>query len=368
MNMPRSRVVRLLAWTAAIVTPNGLCAQDVVVPSGFAAIDAPGVGDLPGLMQTFRQQVVIAASELPGVAGQELVAIAVRREGRDQRAFAGGLARLLVRVSESLLDPRDAQPVFASNQGATPGVAFQGEVLIPSSPALTQRNGARWTAPDAVVITLAQPFRYRGGNLCLEFEGEPVPGASAAWWPIDAYTASGTGVVTRIGTSCAPSLSASAAGASLTPGCTLRLIGSGQAGSAGFFLLGAVRLTSPFDLAFLGAPGCLVHTVPEVSLPTPFSTPPHADMPGDAGVELHIPNQGGLLGSELIAQWLNLQRVPTNAAGLATSNALGLRLSPTMPTLPVASIRSGLVAPGSPLPPQGRVLQGRTPVLRLSFR
>jgi hypothetical protein len=209
---------------------------------------------------------------------------------------------------------------------------------------------------------------YAGGNLCVDIEGEPVPGSATAWWPLDGSTDPGAGSMQRVGASCAPRLSASAPAAWLRPAASARLLASGQPQSVGAALLGN-PLSAPVDLAFLGAPGCMLRVSPDIVFLTGFSIPPAPDMPGDAQILLQIPSGPALLGIVLHQQWLNLQRpdARTNPAGMTLTHALVLQVTRAAPRARVVTVRSGLSRSG-PVPSNGVVLPGRSPVMRFTFQ
>lgn len=356
-------------WAMLALMLSSTGAQDLIVPGAHASLDAPGVGDVPGFMQRFRQQIILDGDLFTARTGQSIHAITFRRDGKDQRAFSGGRARLKVIVSAGGNGPRDAVASFSANHGAASAVVFDGEVQIPASPALTDRNAATWQSPHAVSLTFSTPYAYSGGPICIDIEGEPVTGASAEWWPVDSFTQPGVGSVVKVGQACAPRSSASTSGAWLQIGASVRLIASGQGGSAGLAVLGS-RLATPIDLGFLGAPGCLVHVSPDVLLPSVFSVPPQPDMPGDAQIVLPMPWSSSLLGMTVHNQWLNVQRpdARTNPAGITTSNALGLTVSAAhLPPVVATTVRSGLT-PVGPIPAHGLVLPGRAPVVQIAFR
>ncbi len=78
------------------------------------------------------------------------------------------------------------------------------------------------------------------------------------------------------------------------------------------FMIDAVR--SHVSLAFLGAPNCVVSALPTLS--SQLTT----DAGGEAGVNVTIPNQASLIGTQAYTQWLLLD-MPANVGGFVTSNA-----------------------------------------------
>lgn len=78
---------------------------------------------------------------------------------------------------------------------------------------------------------------------------------------------------------------------------------------------------SPFDLAPLSAPGCVVRTDIVSALPFTLVPEPHTTTQGIATAALECPLHPALAGARLHAQWW-LADPACNALGLAGSNAL----------------------------------------------
>ncbi len=87
---------------------------------------------------------------------------------------------------------------------------------------------------------------------------------------------------------------------------------AGASNVTALFMIDAVR--SQLSLSIVGAPNCVVSALPTLS--SQYLT--KAD--GSATVDLTIPNQASLIGTQAFTQWLLLD-MPANAGGLVTSNA-----------------------------------------------
>jgi hypothetical protein len=215
-----------------------------------------------------------------------------------------------------------------------------------------------------VTIPFSVPFSYMGGHLCIEIEGAPVTGAVSPWWRIDGEAFLHDAAVTVLGLDCDPKATGFASRDTLLPGGTVRCVGTGPAGAMGVLMLGAATLGSGVDLGFLGAPGCVAHVQPLVSVGTVYAYP-GADGYGSCNLELQLPDDRTLVGGTLLSQWASYPN-PRNAAALTVSRALALRFASSPSTLAGATVRTGPVA-GS-LPDVGQVLPQVMPVLRFSYR
>lgn len=339
-------------------------AQNLVVPANRVASDGSTGQAFPGFSQRLRMQVVVDDAELVGLRQHEITAIAVRRDGQYQKALQGGRANLIVRVSIAPRPPGSSSPVFATNHGTSVVEVFRGEVVVPDAPALAGRHGATWQSPDAVTIPFTAPFPYAGGHLCIDVEGTPVAGVVSPWWRIDGEAFLHDASVTPVGQDCDPKATGFASRDTLLPGGTVRCVGTGPAGAMGVFLLGVAPLGSGVDLGFLGAPGCVAHVQPLVSVATVY-TYPGPDGYGSRNLELQLPDDRVMLGGTLLSQWASYPN-PRNAAALTVSRALALRLASRSNTLVGATVRTGPAA--ASLPDAGQVVPQVMPVLKISYQ
>lgn len=361
--MPFHHLTRTALVAAWLVTAGQ--AQAVVVPPFFVDRDATGPLDpFPGTYLDARQQVLIGARELaalqPGVTRIE--SIAFRRDGSRRRALAPGRAHLVVRVSSQARSPSAVAGAFADNHGALVETVFDGRIALPASPPLTQRDQPDWTPAYSFTIPFQAPITYRGGALCIEVEGRAE---LATDWPIDYHVDPVPGSVARVGTACGPILRVTGATASasawyLRPGSTASFDVVEEDGAYGILMLATQRLSQPLSLAGFGAPGCDVHVVPAVTVPTLVRRragrgPMH---PGIGRVPLPIPNLAHLSGGQMVVQWLNL-----HGSRLTVSDALVLGLGGVSTT--DAAIVSSTRVDGLAFPAVGRVRTGALPVVAL---
>lgn len=90
-------------------------------------------------------------------------------------------------------------------------------------------------------------------------------------------------------------------------------------------LLAAQRLAMPIDLAFLGAPGCLLYMLPDINLGV------LTDASGTAAVTFGVPNDPGLAGAAVHSQWVDVSlaslRITTSNGGTAVLGAQGPPIS-----------------------------------------
>ena len=191
---------------------------------------------------------------------------------------------------------------------------------------MANRDAALWTSPDAVAIVFAQPWTYPGGHLCIEIAGQPAPTAGAAFWSIDTETDGVTGQRVVLGTGCGPIAARATPQASvdarqLRPGSTARFTCAGEANATALLLLATTSLGSPIDLGALGAPGCELWVIPEITLPSVVGGSLNGRPPATRQ-DVQLPWLPSFLGAALATQWLLV-----GVSGMTTSNALQLTLA-----------------------------------------
>ncbi len=296
------------------------------------------------------------------------MSLSVRRDGQVPLALSGGRSQIALRLSDLAPAPSRAQPLFAANH-ATPAVlVFQGEVDYPSSPALAHRDAAGWLPAHVVQFPFSTPFVYRGGTLCIEMEGTEVI-AGSELWPVDFFEDSGAhGSVQPIGVGCGQYAGGGQRGSGAQPhtlvvGSTTNVFTWGQPGTPAFLMIGVQPLGAPLDA--LGAPGCFLHVVPELTLTSWLSTPTRTDLPGHVPFAVQIPGDGSLLSGRFYVQAGNLEVRPpfTNAAHLTATQGMALTIGPRVPNLDAAVVESRHVFP---YPGSGFVDMTRAPVLQLT--
>jgi hypothetical protein len=342
-------------------------AQSLVVPDTAVNADATGATDpFPGTYLKSRQQILLDANWLSALpAGAPLNTITFRRDGSDLRALRPGRAALTLSVSSRATPSNAASEVFALNPGPDARIVFQGEIALPSSPALQHRNEPDWGPQHSFRLPFSQPLPYAGGTLCIDIEGNPV---QATRWPIDYHTDLQVGRTQRLGVACGPvsAISTKTARVSdyaLRPGASMTFQVMGERNSLGILMLGANHYSPPLSLSFLGAPGCFLHVDPLLTLwsavtPRPGRAPNH---PGIGHVQLQMPHQPGIVGSVLYAQWLNIW-----AANLSASDGLQLMFAGGVVPYGAATVTSAR-SDGLSLPASGRVAPGHAPVVRLAY-
>lgn len=352
----------------ALLLATGAVAQSVVtVPASAASLDGNFGGSLPGVRGTFRLQTLIGPSHLLTLA-RPITSLTVRRDGQVPLALNGGRSRIALRISDLAPAPSRAQPLFAANHASPAASVFQGEIDYPSSPALAHRDAAGWLPAHVVTFPFSTPFVYRGGTLCVEMDGtEVVPGSEL--WPVDFFEDSGAhGSVQPIGVGCGQYAGGGRRGAGAQPhtlvvGSTTHVFTWGQPGTPAFLMLGVQPFGAPLDP--IGAPGCFLHVLPELTLTSWLTTPTRTDLPGHVPFAVQIPGNSSLLSGTFYAQAGNLELRPpfTNAAHLTASQGMALTIGPRPPNLDAAVVESRHVFP---YPDSGFVDMTRAPVLRLT--
>src|SRR5690606_7952057 len=130
--MPPARP--LSAVLALAFAPSLLGQQAIVVPSEFESADAPGIGDVAGVNQAGRQQVLVRAEELRAAHGREIVALWLRRDVQLPLPLVAGRVAVAVFLSDRAAPPGSASEAFADNRGAEPAEVFRGGLEVPAAP------------------------------------------------------------------------------------------------------------------------------------------------------------------------------------------------------------------------------------------
>ena len=348
----------------SVASPTCGLAQAVVIPGAHADRDAPGLGDIAGFAQPFRQQIVLRADELAPLRGRELVSLWLRRDTQLAMPLRPGKADLVVLLSAGGPHPSNASAVFAANHGAAPVEVFRGTVDLPAAPMPSGPGSAGWKSPTAVEIKFTTPFRYTQGPLCVELQGRPTKGQQTPAWPVDHDTWVADGTSAMLGRTSDPRLQAMAVWENLVPGTRVTMHASGPAQATAVCMIGSQRQV-PLDLAPAGAPNCAVLVEPWLLLSFRFPRV-KADAVTRLEHQVQLAPEPCLLGASFAIQWA-ASPVDGNQAKLATTHAQVLRLANCMPAFPGAVIRTG-VAPGPTFPDEGQVVRNQMPVLRLVGR
>lgn len=351
-------------FAVCLLVAAGVAQQALVLPAAAGAQDGTTNCTMAGFTGRYRQQVLIGPSLLGGALGQTISHITVRRDGAPL-PLSAGTARWTVRIGRAPFAYVDAlSSRFDDNLGAAGHVVFTGSVQLPAAPRLPHRNAATWSAPDAVTVAFTPAYRYAGGVLCIEIEGEPESGSASDWWPVDAETDGVRGRRTIVGQGCGPvavqaSNTATVDARELRADSTVRLLHLAEAGSVSLAAISAGALGSPIELGMFGAPGCWLQILPDLTVPVAVGGDPLRRNIGSALLPLRIPNAPASLGATFYAQWFDL-----GVRGLSVSNAVKLEIASAVTTLDAAMLTSRRTDAGR-FPEVGRVEMGVMPVLRL---
>jgi hypothetical protein len=248
---------------------------------------------------------------------------------------------------------------------------FQGRVSLPASPALGERY-VPWESPHAVNIPFTTPFAYAGGNLCIEIDGQQVPG-SPCFRPFDYEWEGQVGVATKYGIACGKyagrfGISATVTASNLRLATTASFYSWGQPNTSGAMMIGDQKYFPGIDLDVLGATDCDLYVRSTIMIPAAFGSPFRAGEPGTAKVAFQIPPTATLMGAMLWVQWANVEvSLPraewSNPLGLTTSNGLEVTISSFPPALGMATVLSD-IAYGGVFPSRGRTNVTKAPALR----
>lgn len=356
------RLSALLALCAA--TP--LAAQAVVVPASHSTAEGGGALWAPGLAVPLRQQILVDAAHLPGLAGRSLTGLQLRRNDH-QRSFAAGRVHWSVTLSTATRDSRSASTLFADNRGADAVQVFQGTVTVPASPAPTAAT-VPWTADNTVAITFTTPFIYRGGTLCIELAGAADPNAAVDSWPIDAAWDPVSGSIVDVGRGCGAYHGGQWAfveADTLVAGGTARFSAFGTPHGPAFFVIGTGAFANVIPLGGLGAPeDCYGHVLGIVGyVSTTFTGPVFPSAPAQGGmavVQLPLPAQSWMLGAQFSSQWLDLAQPP-----FVASNAHLWTVAARWSGLGMATV---MAREDQGTASKGEVLPGLAPVIRFDYR
>ncbi|GEM_PF-5340407 len=358
------------AFLGLLLLPGpGLSAQELVIPKAYASFEAPGASQFALSGFSARRQLLIDGNLLATRKGQILRGLTLRRSTGTHGTFRGGMVWIEIVISHAARGPLRASPLFKMNAGSDRTRVYR-RLLRLSPPPKSPTVPAPWTSPQAVTFAFSTPFRYRGGDLCLEVFTRPMGMSSdRLWWPVDTWVQKPGGVETRFGTSCLGGTDPRPAG---VEAATLHLGGtavfhlrSNVLPPFGLFVLGGSRtrfglLTLPYPLDRYGAKGCSLYTSWTLLLPTRPRTLQVsrnqiflADIP--------IPSFRNLAGRKIYGQWM-LFAPRANPLHTRFSNGIEGTVG-TPPTDPgVTWIESPLL-----LGAIGRILRGRVPVMRFVF-
>lgn len=315
-------------------------AQQIIVPSAYATVDANSYQWIAGASRDVRQQTLIGSSHLTSLIGRPLLALELRRTVADE-TYSGGSAQLSVALSTSPSDPLSCSPLFATNVGMDEVQVFNDVVSIPASPPeLGPTVG--WDVDNTVRIEFDIPFVYLGGTLCIDVVGHPVSGQNANWWMADAVSESITGSTVDLGGGCGSYGGTQHSWGHVAPrtliaGAQARFYAYNDPWTIGVAVFGD-GMTGGIPMSWLGFPspaGCEIHLSTIVLMsPVVFEPDPNpalAHRGGLAEVRLPFANDGSFLGLTFTTQWVEIQQ-------WQTSNAIQWTSASSVPQLDMALI------------------------------
>lgn len=324
-------------WTSLALATTPIAAQDLhVVPTGLAHAEGPSSFGVPGVAHgALRIQIVVGATELTPLVGRSLTGLWLRRDTSWEEALPSASGGVEVRIGAAARSPDAAEPNFATNLPSSV-LVFDDTLELPASPAAGEGNTS-WSVDQTVRIPFQTPFPYRGGDLAIEFLRT---GTASTFWPADATEDTVTGSVVSVGTTCGPRASmqrtADVGPRGLVLGRTASFLVVGTPSAPAWLMVGPGLRAVPVDLTAFGAPGCVLHAQPWVTLPTFLSTAADGFAGhGLANVDVHLPTDPNLGGAILGTQFLEF-----GPQGLITSNALLCQLATTGPSLQMAAVVS----------------------------
>ncbi len=340
----------------------------VVVPPDYADRDGPGIGELAGLNQAFRQQVLVEAAAFAELRGRTVGTLWVRRDIQFPVPLRGGKAQITITLSDRARHPSTISATFADNRGPQPAEVFRGVVDIPDAPApRLPPNGPPsppWSAPTAIEFAFSVPFPYRDGHLCVEIEGRPVVGQQSSGWSVDHAAWVNDASYTMVGRTGDPRVQAIAVWLTQVPGTRLTMFVSGPTQTTVVGLVGR-ELQPPLDLRSQGVPQNMLHVEPFDAVPLFL---PRVKLEAITRLEhpLQVPPMACFFGARVAIQWLNLPNT-TTPAQLISTHAQVMKFASTLSTFPGATVRSAR-PPGAAFPDVGVVQVDQMPVLRFVAR
>lgn len=360
-------------WLPVLALTASLGAQQAptsfVVPSAFTTTEAPNavfwaISPFPA-----RRQLLIGDGHLLDARNRSLKGLRVRRNGGEPDTLLAGSLHLAVSLSESARSAQRPDVRFAANRGNNPVQVFQGRVDLPRSPQPTVKP-APWESPHSARLPFTTAYVYGGGTLCVETVTTTTTSSIAGpWWPLDGLRQNNTGQVLHFGHSCIPRLAGYPAGAdaasqNLGSSAVVFLSGNRAQGNGMLLLgldnqsLGAARL--PLDLFSFGAPGCSLYLDPLATAPIALARNPGGQ--GHAALDLPVPFDPRLQGQTYYTQWV-LHEPGHNSLGLTFSNGVAATIGRYQPPL----LGISWIESTDPNAATGRILSGRTPVLRFDL-
>lgn len=315
----------LLLLAAAASVPAAASAQNShVAPSPqryanlWAGNNGSGVGIAVTSALTSRSQQLYVAP-LPANSG--ITSVAFRRTANDDD-YAAYTVDAEIALGSSSATPATLSSAFATN--LTPDYT----IVVPRQVYNIAAYPANSSPHDWITFPLSQPWQYQGPNLLVDM----LCHASTNTNPtlrLDRCFASTSGEAINFGTNCGGATISSTSTNRYLPGSTVDVSLAGAAANLPAFLAtgfdaallaGAVPL--PFDLASVGAPGCLLHVDP-VATATLVTDPT-----GGASLPLPLPNNPSLSNVGVAFQWIYVDPNAGNPLNLAVTAARLMNIGP----------------------------------------
>jgi hypothetical protein len=326
---------------ASLLAPVAAQSGTFVAPSGHGYERIAGEGSDPDPFGAgpSRTAQLFARSRL-GFASGTIVELAWRRDAGGT-GYAGGTARLVVRLAHSDAEP-DTMPYRFSRLPNGPATeVFRGDLVLPAAPAGPAPHGF------AAAVPLATPFAFAssGGDLLVEIVADNL--LPSAWGRDARSVQSGVpGTFRALAPPCPNSTGFALTSrptnlSNCAPGRNMEIWAAGtlRTSSTVLHFLGPA-LPRPLDLTAIGAPGCVLGVDPLVVMP-PVAVVPATFEFGYAYVEHRLPAALGLVGARLAWQWAELD-LPANALGAVFSDTVEVTLGTPPSSHGTQTLRTGL--------------------------
>lgn len=363
---------RLIALAAAGLLAGHATAQFVNPPSALTT-EAPSRFGTPFSNSTSSSamlQEIHGLSAFPSLTGN-IVQVAWRRDN-DTAVASGNYVAFSADFQLALsTSPRTTQSIsqdFATNRGADYSVVHNGIVNFPA-----QAKMPPGPTPFAYAVPLSVPFSYSSvnGDLLIEaITNGPVSNANTSLFFCDASSEGGGSSSRVLGSACGAGTSNdSYVYSNWGPGMLARILQyNGPSGVSSFLMIGTNSPVFggqplPLDLAFIGAPGCLLQN--DVAL---GAFPGTTSSSGRLEFRFEIPMVPGLGGAIVRAQYANLGDVGAGNAGNFSMTA-GHEITLATPTPGVPAVSEAHASfVGGPPAVASLVQQGYGKVVELTIQ
>jgi hypothetical protein len=334
--------MRLAPTLIAVLTAATLAAQnDGWAPPRHAKRPGNNGFSTPGNNTKARSQNLYVNADLPpGVTTRLLNKIAYRGSQYPSLIDAAYNARSLPAVSVGIGNTTSATmtTTFASNlPGDLTVVMPTAMVSFPAAPPVGHNAESR---AETMIFPFTTPKLITGPNLFIEFLFTDATNVVATYWSdsldnrttiLNGHNAHrGQGGCGVLGPGVATRLRAPAAASANGLGTTTTYTLSNATASAPYLLSVGIQLDRPYgmpapvDLAFIGAPGCMLWNSGDITVGGTTTAA------GGASLPVPIPNDMGLRGLEVGLQVFVISP-GFNPAGVTSSNGIGAFLGGRYP-------------------------------------